>query len=300
MDYHLKVAILFWNQQIICLLWQSVFFLQFLSFGELLNYLQKEVTIIHEYFNYTKSDLYKLRHSGFLLIHILIPVLGAGLTMLYAAFSHTDNLNKLAAFFQILAIAFPFVISIICQIVVEPEAKAGHFQNILTLPNRKKSIISKLSILLLFGLLSTILCTVLFGLLFLTIDSQLRLSIVMLIKTSTILWGSNILLYATHLFLSFRFGKNFCIGVGVIGSLSAALLQTGLGTGLWYILPYGWGVHFSEYMLAKYFQLTATSDTDVKIGIILCIVATCVIIELLLLWFLRYEGKTETNWYVFP
>ena len=39
--------------------------------------------------------------------------------------------------------------------------------------------------------------------------------------------------------ISFRFGKNTCIGLGAVGSLLAALLQTGLGTGIWFVIPYG-------------------------------------------------------------
>lgn len=40
---------------------------------------------------------------------------------------------------------------------------AGHFQNMLTLPKRKKAIFSKFAILLLSGLFSVTLTTVLFG-----------------------------------------------------------------------------------------------------------------------------------------
>ena len=82
-----------------------------------------------EYYQYLKSDIYKLRHSWFLGIHLLFPVLGAALMLFYSRLSSGSELNKLAAFAQIIAIAYPFVISVVCQIIAEQELQAGHFQN---------------------------------------------------------------------------------------------------------------------------------------------------------------------------
>jgi len=54
--------------------------------------------------------------------------------------------------------------------------------------------------------------------------------IIRLIFAFVILWGSS---YAA------LFPASFGISIGVIGSSLSALLQTGLGTGLWYVIPYG-------------------------------------------------------------
>ena len=80
-----------------------------------------------EYCRYLKSDVYKLRRSWFFVIHLLFPVFGAALMLIYSRLSSSSELNKLAAFTQIIAIAFPFVISVVCQIVAEQELQAGHF-----------------------------------------------------------------------------------------------------------------------------------------------------------------------------
>ena len=116
-----------------------------------------------EYCRYLKSDLYKLRHSWYFAVHLLFPILGAVLMLLYSHFSSGNELNKLAAFVQIMAMAFSFAISVVCQIVAEQELQAGHFQNMLTLPDRQKAIFSKLAVLLLSGLFSAVFATVLFG-----------------------------------------------------------------------------------------------------------------------------------------
>ncbi len=244
-----------------------------------------------EQFRYIKSDFYKLRHSSFIMLHLGFSICGVGIMIIYALFSKSNEINKLAAFFQILAIAFPFAIGIVCQVVAEQEAKAGNFQNILTLPHKTKSIISKLSILLLFGLLSAILSTALFGVFFSLTGSTLALSFEIIILIPTVIWGSNILIYIFQYMIALRFGGNFCIAVGVVGSLLSVLLQTGLGTGIWFIIPYGLGIRFSEFALKRVLSLAVDIDLEIKIGVMFCIIATSVIMGVIIFWFSRYDGN---------
>ena len=185
-----------------------------------------------EYCRYLKSDIYKLWRSWFFVIHLLFPMIGAALMLVYSCFSSSSELNKLDAFTQIIAVAFPFVISVVCQIVTDQELQAGHFQNMLTLSSREKAIFSKFAILLLSGLLSVILSTALFGVLFSYIMGT-KLPVGFFVFIPIVLWVSNIMIYGLHLILAFQFGRNFGISIGVVGSLLSALLLTGLGTGLW-------------------------------------------------------------------
>lgn len=245
-----------------------------------------------EYCRYLKSDIYKLRHSWFFMIHLLFPILGAALMLLYSHFSSSDELNKLAAFSQIIAIAFPFVISVVCQIVAEQELQAGHFQNMLALPSRKKAIFSKFAVLLLSGLLSVTLSTVLFGIPFSYITGT-KLPVGFFVLIPIVLWVSNIMMYGLHLILAFRFGRNLAISIGVMGSLLSALLQTGLGTGLWYVIPYGLGIRFAESTLTSIFNLPPTGNREIQIGIIFCVLVTCGIIGLIAFWFSRYSGTSS-------
>ena len=75
-----------------------------------------------EQFRYIKSDFYKLWHSPLVMLHFGFSICGAGIVMIYVLFSKSNEINKLAAFFQLLAVAFPFAIGIVCQIVAEQEA----------------------------------------------------------------------------------------------------------------------------------------------------------------------------------
>lgn len=246
---------------------------------------------MREYFRYFRSDLYKLRHSWFFPVHLIFPVCGAALMLLYTKLSNSSDLNKLAAFSQILALAYPFAVSIVCQMIAEQEMRAGHAQNLLTLPGRGKVIFSKFTVLGLSGLLSTALCAVLFGGVFPMLTGT-KLPTGFLIAVPAVLWGSNLMLYGLHLILAFRFGRNLGISVGAVGSLLSALLQTGLGAGVWYVIPYGLGVRFAESTLAEIFHLPAGSGAELQIGITFCIAATCVIIGILMIWFSRYSGTS--------
>lgn len=247
---------------------------------------------MNEYFCYLKSDIYKLRHSCFFVLHLLFPILGAALALIYSSLSSSSELNKLAAFTQIIAMAFPFVISVVCQAAAEQELQAGHFQNMLTLPSRKKAVFSKFAVLLLSGLFSAVLSAVLFGIPFSHITGT-KLPAGFFVLIPVVLWASSIMIYGLHLVLAFRFGRSFGISIGVIGSLLSAILQTGLGAGLWYVIPYGLGAHFAESALTYLLNLPTVGNVETQIGIYFCITVTCGTIGLIALWFSRYSGAAS-------
>ncbi len=244
-----------------------------------------------ESFRYIKSDLYKLKHSAFFWLHIICPVCGASLVLLYSAFATIGVENKVAAFFQILALAYPFVISIICNMVSEQEISAGNCQNILMLPCRRKVINSKLLILLSCSLFSVMISSLLFSVLLPVIGIQTKLPLSAFLVPAFVLWGSSILFYALHLLLAFRFGRNLCIGIGVLGSLLTALMQTGLGRGLWYVIPYGITIRLTECSLALVMNLSIGINKEIEIAIICNVIMTVVLIAVLIAWFSHYSGK---------
>lgn len=62
-----------------------------------------------ELWYYVKSDFFKLRNSSFFWAHILFPISGAALVLLYAVFAAVSDINKIAVFFQLFAIAYPLL-----------------------------------------------------------------------------------------------------------------------------------------------------------------------------------------------
>lgn len=242
-----------------------------------------------EYFRYLKSDFYKLRRCAFFPVHLLFSLCGAALMLVYARISGSSDSNKLATFAQIHAIAYPFVLSIVCQMAADQEMRAGHFQNLLTRTSRVKGILSKLTWLFLAGLAAVGISAALFGGLFpLVTDAQLPAGFFLVIPL--VLWASNLFLYGLHLFFAIRFGRNLGISVGAVGSLISALMQTGLGAEIWYVIPYGWSVRFSESSVAWLLHLPAANQSELQAGILYSTIISCVIIIGCIVWFSKYSG----------
>lgn len=248
-----------------------------------------------ESLRYMKGDLYKLRRSAFFWLHTLFPICGTALVLLYASFADVSNISIIASFFQIYAIAYPFVISVVCTVVAEQEIKAGYCQNILVLPSRPKVILSKFFVMAACGLLSVGFGTALFAGIFPLTDTGLHISYMSYLIPALVLWGSNLLLYALHLLGAFYFGRNVCISAGAVGSLLAALLQTGLGTGLWFVLPYGFGVRLTDYFLMYSMDLVSAMSMEIKCGLGFCIGTTILAVCLMIGFFNRYSGKSTTD-----
>lgn len=248
-----------------------------------------------ELWYYVKSDFFKLRNSSFLGAHILFPISGVALVLLYAVFAAVSDINKIAVFFQLFAIAYPFVISIVCEIAAEQEIRAGHCQNILVLRSRTKAVLSKFLLLIFAGLFAILFSTFLLIMVLPVTGTKLILPVSSLMLPVLTLWSSNILLYAVHIILAFRFGRTICIGIGAIGSLLAALLQTGLGTGLWFVLPYGFGIRLTDFSLKFVLQVLPTINAELKLGIGMCLGMTVLFIAILLIWFSKYGGKCAND-----
>ena len=96
----------------------------------------------------------KSRHTPLLLVHILFPVIGAGIFAGYFHISGWDNITNVTTFLEVLAIIFPFVIGIVVGMIVELEDGAGHFQLILgTFHSRIAVYIGKLLYLIVLAVL---------------------------------------------------------------------------------------------------------------------------------------------------
>lgn len=54
-------------------------------------------------------------------------------------------------------------------------------------------------------------------------------------------------IYLIHLFVGMSFGKGASMGLGIAGSLIAALMITGLGDATWKYIPWAWGVRAMDY-----------------------------------------------------
>ncbi|ETT77104.1 putative bacteriocin ABC transporter, permease protein subunit [Paenibacillus sp. FSL R7-277] len=244
-----------------------------------------------------RADLLKMRRTPFLLTHLLTPLIGAALFMAYYSISSASEGVKVMAFIQAVACAFPTLIGLLCAMAAEQEAAAGGFQGMLALPAaRSTTYASKLLLLLGSSLGAVLLIFVLFSLGFAGMLGQDRHGILFYLTGAVILFASNILLYLVHFAVSLRFGRGVSIGIGITGSLLAALMLTGLGDILWPYIPFAWGGRFLSLLEIQHSGLRLPrAETGLATGISICTGATIAAGLLSMLWFNKWEGRSADN-----
>ncbi len=121
-----------------------------------------------------KADIIKFKSTQIPWMHLYIPILGLIIFLSYYSYTPWTSFSKISAYLQVLSITFPMLIGIITSIVAEQEYIAGGFKNILIASETKNlSIMSKFTLCLLFGSLSTILAVVGFYIGYSFIDSNI-------------------------------------------------------------------------------------------------------------------------------
>lgn len=243
-----------------------------------------------KFINLFKSNFYKIAHSNLLWLHIVVPLIGI---LLFITLPWQET-KKLLVYFQTVATAFPLLIAIVTSMSSEEELNAGSFQNILSVPCSKAVVhLNKLSILSVFGFLATILAVGGFGIIFILMGNKI-LGLFLYVKIAIILFLSNFSLYVIQYMISYNFGKGISLGLGTVGSLLSSLLSLSLGDGIWYFIPYGWGIRLGTYSAYKYMNLGLSNVfiADFKIGVISMAIISSILLIIFLIWGKKWEGKS--------
>lgn len=239
-----------------------------------------------------KSDLYKICHTPIWLIHLIIPMLGMLLFLSYYYISPWNEVDKLSGYIQALAVVFPVLIGSITSLLSGIEENAGGFQvTLLTASAKFIPHISKLLLLLLFAFASALLALMGFGAAFIKMGYVIQ-NLLFYFETAVLLWLSVIPLYLLHYLVSFRFGKGYSIGLGFLGTLLSALLLTGLGDGIWPVIPWGIMSRFAEMLLlSNLSHVTFLHDNDMIKSSISIALFTIILTTIFVLSFNRWEGR---------
>lgn len=245
--------------------------------------------------NYLMAELYKVSHSSLIWLHIFAPLSAVGVFLVYYRFAEWSELGKVAGYLQILSIAYPFMIALVTTVLSDLEVRAGHCQQVLTVPCHRCVIhVVKLSVLLVCGLLSSLLAVIGFGAAFRAMGNS-GFSLSFFAGSAILLFCGNITLYGISYLVSFQFSasKGAGIGVGIVGSLVAALMQTGLGDQVWYYVPWGISLRWcSLYALDQAGNTVRLLCTDVMKSVIFVIVSGSVLSILLICWGNTWEAKS--------
>lgn len=238
-----------------------------------------------------RAEWRKSRHTPLMLLHILFPLAGAGVFAAYFRMSARNELANVTAFLEAVAIMLPFAIGMIVGMTVQLECGAGHFQWMLGTSSRLAIYVGKLLYLLLLGGGATVFCIVLFAGLYPVMP------ITFYLKPIVRLLFSMIPLYLISLITGFGLGKSVSVGLGIVGSLLAALMMTGMGDSIWKWIPWAWGIRFVDFCVFEvlYPEQFPRVYGELREGFIIMVICAVVLVTGSLIWMCRWEGTGENQ-----
>lgn len=238
---------------------------------------------------YLHSDFLKIKRRPILWIHILVPIVGIAFFLILDIFHQTPGSGSTAGgVLGGVACAFPMLIGVVCSMAAEQESEAGNFQSLLTFRSKLIPFFSMSAMLLILGLGSALLTSFGFEATFAVVRHQTPYGPDFYLWGTLLVYVSNIFIYIFHLFLSLRFNKAVSIGIGIVESMLSCLLITGLGDGIWVLIPCAWGLRF-----LKVFEYGGVAPVGygLKVGIAFCCIGTALMCLFACIWFSRWEGK---------
>lgn len=245
-------------------------------------------------FHCMRADYKKLRRLPVKAAHVMIPIGVAAVFLVYYAYVPWEYESKIEAFYQVLAMGFPFLIGVFTAVLADQELSAGMFQNMLSARRRTTAFFSKLLLLILFGTGAVMLASVLFGTGFHFLSGERETGIGFHIAAAILLPGGNVFLYVIHFILAFALDKGVTVGVGIVESLLSALLMTGMGEGVWPFVPAAWGSRLVTLFLQKcYFH--GIIGADGRLACRVCALATLGSIAVFSVWSCRWDGAGKDN-----
>ena len=245
-----------------------------------------------EFYRFIKSKGYRMRHSLFFPVHILIPLAGIFLYLAYMGLRQAVVWEHLTTYVTLLAMAYPAIAGIVTAMLTDREAKAGKMQNLLAVPGRTKALAAELMLLYLPGLLAVGIAMFGFGAA-LVLKGEKGVGLGVLFLLVLVLWVSNLPVYVMHLFLGLRFGEGVTIGVGVAESVISAVMLTGLGDGVWYVWWPSYGMRFSTLLIALRQGADRRLWGQMRLGGICYLTVSVLFLVISFVWFQRFEGRRE-------
>lgn len=238
-----------------------------------------------------KAEFWKMRHTLLPWIHVVVPLLGITVFLIYYSWAGWSDEGKVSGYIQVLSIVFPLTISVVCSLSVEMEEQ-GHFQTLLGTPVHKEmSLLAKWIVLSGMGLGSLLLAVGGFAAGYGIMTGGTVYTPVQYLGMAAVLWLGGVNLYLLHLFLNLAFSKNISMCVGTAQLLVAALFLTGLGEGLWQFFSCSWGSRWSGYLLLYWKGQTAVSAEFVFRSLGIGAVLTAALWGIIFLWYHYYEGR---------
>lgn len=239
-----------------------------------------------------KADYLKTKHTPLRAAHLVIPCVMAAVFLAYYAATPWNAFSKVQAYFQMMGLGYPFLIGTFCAIVAEQESHAGAYQMMLAVTDRKSVFASKLLLLILSGVCSVVLASVLFGTGYYFVLGQRIVKYSFYWIAALIMTGGSMFLYIWHMFLALRFNKGVSVLLGIAESLLSAVCLTGLGDFVWVYMPAAWASRLVCTVMTAYGneQIPVISDSRFINGVWVCVTVTVAAFILYMVWGCRFDG----------
>lgn len=252
-----------------------------------------------QFYRCLRGEFKKRKRSLFPLLHLGTPFIFPSILIIF--FLSRDVLISAEVgyliFFELIGVATPIIISIICGIVAESENEAGHFQNIRGLIQSKTLSVISQTVMMIFSysaalFLAISIYTVALKLL-VGID---EVNFTLYYLTGIIFTITSCFQYFFYQVIGYRYGIGICSICGFGGVIIVALSLTTIGDKVWGFLPWAWANRFSEYVIGywKMTDITLTSNSMLVMGIYSFLILTTGMILLSVVWVNNWSGR-KTN-----
>ncbi len=237
------------------------------------------------------SDFIRLGRTPFFLLHLVIPLIGITLFLIYLGISNHATESLTINYHQTLTVVYPLLAAWLCSLVTEQEIEAGGGFYFLSQSGRGIVLGSKLLFLVFSGLAACLLSVIGYSYVAVFVKSGYTPSLSALFTIVFVIWGCAIFEYLLHTWLGLRSGRNVSFAVAAIEILLSALMLTGLGDTIWFIFPSAWGIRFVSYLSRDSAVGNDTVLSMVHLGILTAAVVTLIMLIFLFLWLQRWEGR---------
>ncbi|BBW98352.1 lantibiotic immunity ABC transporter MutG family permease subunit [Geobacillus sp. FSL W8-0032] len=250
------------------------------------------------------SEWLKTKRTAIRLMMIITPISYSLLMVWYFSHYHTIMFLETKiyeAFFEVMTVSLPIIISLLTGLMAYQEEKAGSFMNILTGPvSKMKSYIGKLTLLIFLAGADILLATLL---MLLGMKYVLKVAPIhehVFLQGAALSIVGSLFLFSLHLFISFAFGMGASIAVGSGGFLIAALLgATSLGDHIWMYVPWTWAVRLSQLPLLSMPEikqavgelLLHSYSLSLREGTAYALLSFLIATVIGSIWFQRWEGN---------
>lgn len=232
-----------------------------------------------------RAEFVKMRHTFLYPLHIAFPLIGSMIFLLYYRRAQWSEMGEISGYMEVIGIALPFVISIVCAENVRLEEQ-NYFQVFLGgSVSKRNSFLAKFLTLLLLGILAILTAVFVFAAGYHYILGKESIPFTFFVILAVILCLGSIPLYLEHLFLNLMFAKQISLCIGAVQFLVSALFLTGLGERRWPFFPCTWSARGASLFLTSIFKV------DMKKTLVLCSLIMVMICVIIGIWYHFYEGR---------